>query len=159
MNVSSFDETLPHPPRPAPRTNMSRFALWAWSPIISFQVGLTAGYIFLVWFGVSSLIAAPPSITSTTPDGYAGFWALALMVGAAIAAFGSIDRRPFFEGVERVGSSLVSLTVGSYTAIVTWIAFGQGDISRIAGAAGFTALAVPLIIRTLWLWSQLRRNK
>ena len=158
MNIS-FDETAPKPTTRVPESNMSRFALWAWSPIISFQVGLTAGYVALVWFGVSSLIAAPPVFERTTPDGYSWIWAIALLLGAATAAFGSIDRRPFFENLERIGASAVSLTVGSYTAIVTWIAFGEGDASRVAGAAGFTALAVPLIIRTMWLWSQLFRNK
>jgi len=154
---NSFDNTMPHPPRPK-KNRISRFALWAWSPIISFQVGLTAGYVVLIWFGVSSLISAPPSFETTTPDGYSWFWAGLLILGAAVAALGSIDRSRYFENIERVGSSIVSLTVGSYTAIITWIAYGTGDVTRIAGAAGFTALAVPLIIRTMWLWSQLLRK-
>jgi len=134
------------------------FGLWAWSPIISFQVGLTAGYAALIYFGVAALYASPPSFENTSPDGWAWGWAIGLVVGAMIAVVGSISRNKKFEITETVGASLLTLTVGSYVGLLHWVAYAAGDADRVAGAAGFTALAVPIIVRTMWLWSQLLRK-
>lgn len=153
-------QTMPKPPRIPKREQrqLSRFEIWAWSPITSFQVGLTAGYIALIYFGISSLIASPPSFQDTSPEGYAWFWALGLFFGAIIASLGSVSRNKYFEWAETVGASILSLTVGSYALLVLVIAYGLGDTGRIAGGAGFTALAVPILIRTMWLFSQLLRK-
>lgn len=134
------------------------FGLWAWSPIISFQVGLTAGYGALIYFGIAALYASPPSFEDTSPDGYAYIWAIGLVLGAMIAVVGSVSRNKKFELTETVGASFLSLTVGSYVGLLHWIAYSLGDASRVAGAAGFTALAVPIIVRTMWLYSQLLRK-
>lgn len=155
-------QTMPKPPRIAPRKRarqLSRFEIWAWSPVISFQVGLTAGYFALIYFGVAAMFASPPSITMTTPDGYEGFWAAALAGGAALSALGSVAQRSkVFQRIETVGASLLSLTVGSYASIMTWLAYADGEYDRIAASAGFVALTIPIIIRTMWLYSQLLRK-
>jgi hypothetical protein len=158
MDVA-FDHTAPRPIKAArSRRRPTKFEIWAWSQVLSFQIGLTGLYIALVYFGIASTIATAPAIQQTSPDGYAYFWAIALAIGAAVAAVGSISRKKKFEIVELIGSGIVSITVGSYAAIVTTIAYVLGDSGRISGSAGFTALAVPLIIRTLWLASQSRRK-
>lgn len=158
---NSVFNTMPRPPRIDTRKKtrrLSRFEIWAWSPVISFQVGLTASYAALSYFGITSVIATPPSINATTPEEYGGFWAIALIVGAISAAVGSITRRKWFRRVETMGATLLSLTVGSYAAILTWLALGVGDSDKLAGSAGFTALAIPVIIRMMWLYSQLLRK-
>lgn len=137
----------------------TRFEVWAWSPIISFQVGLTAGYVALVYFGISGLISQPPSFDTTVPEWYVGYWAIALIVGAALSAFGSISRNKWFERLETVGSTLLTLTIGSYALIVLWLAYAVGDSDKVAGGAGFTALTVPILIRCMWLFSQLLRPR
>lgn len=137
---------------------LSRFEIWSWSPIISFQIGLTAGYIALIYFGVSALISTPPSIDVTTPDWYGGYWALALTIGAIAASFGSVSRSKWFQRIETAASAVLTLTVGSYAAIVLFIAYGLGDPDKIAAGAGFTALAIPIAVRSMWLFSQLLRK-
>jgi len=151
--------TMPKPRRiPTRRRQLTKFEIWAWSQVLSFQIGLTAGYIALVYFGIAAIFASVPTLRETSPDGYVFFWAAALAVGAAIAAVGSISRRKTFERIELVGSSVVSLAVGSYATILTFVAYGLGDVSRVSGSAGFVALAIPLLIRTMWLASQALRK-
>lgn len=140
------------------RRRLSRFEIWAWSPIVSFQVGLTGGYLALIYFGISGLIANPPAFTNFSPEGYGGFWAIFLILGAMIASLGSISRHKWFERMETIGASILSVTVGSYALLVLFIAYGVGDPTRIAGGAGFTALTIPILIRTMWLYSQLLRR-
>lgn len=147
----------PHLPVP-PRRKPTRFELWAWSPVISFQIGLTAGYAALVNFGITGLIASPPSLDLTTPGWYGGYWASALIVGAVLAAIGSIGRKKWWSRIETVGATLLTLTIGSYALIVQFVAYGLGDADKIAAGAGYTALAIPIIIRCMWLYSQLLRK-
>jgi hypothetical protein len=144
--------------RPVARRPRGRFAIWAWSQVRSFQVGLTGLYVALVYFGVMGVISAPPSIDSSTPGWYVGFWAAALIAGAGLAALGSVSRRRWFERAETAGSFLLSLTVGSYALILQWYAFAGGDWDKAAAGAGFTALTVPLLIRLMWLLSQSMRK-
>lgn len=125
---------------------------------MSLQVGLTAGYLAIIYFGIASMAATPPAIEDASPEGYAFFWALGLAVGGLIASIGSVSRHKLFERIETVGSSILSLTVGSYAALLTYFAYALGDSDRIAASAGFTALAIPILIRTLWLYSQLLRK-
>lgn len=165
-NMVLEDAAFPTRPRPLVGTRAgsalvrkpSRFEIWAWSHVLSFQVGLTASYVALINFGIAGTIASPPSIDLTTPSWYPGYWAVALIVGAVLAAFGSISRKRVFERIETVGASILTIAVGSYAAILTWVAYGAGDPDKIAGAAGFTALAVPIIIRCMWLFSQFLRK-
>jgi hypothetical protein len=152
-------------PTPAPlegrkRTSLSwkLFGLWAWSPIISFQVGLTVGYAAMVYFGVAALIAPPAAFKFTSPGLYALGWAVALTLGAVAAGFGSISRHRWFELAETAGASLLTLTIGSYASLLHWAAYAVGDPDRVAPAAAVTALAIPVIVRTMWLYSQLLRK-
>lgn len=154
-------QTMPRPPRilSRKRTNhLSRFAMWALNPILSFQVGLTAGYVSLIYFGISGFIASPPSISVTTPDWFVGYWATVLIVGAVLASFGSVSRIKIFERLETVGAGLLTLTIGSYALMILWLAYGTLDADRAAAGAGFVALTVPIFVRFMWLLSQLLRK-
>jgi len=159
LNIDTHFPTAPKPSsRSRQRRRPTRFEVWAWSPIKSFQVGLTTGYIALIFFGISSIIAAPASLGYTSPAGWTGFWSVALVIGAIVASVGSISRLKLFERAETVGATLISLTVGSYALLLLFLAYALGDTTKIATGAGFAALAVPVIVRTMWLYSQLLRR-
>lgn len=151
-------KTMPRPPRRASIRKPTRFQIWAWSPVLSFQVGLTASYLAAIYFGISSVIATAPAFQETAPHWYQFFWAVALVLGGCFGAVGSVSRHKAFERIELAGVSLVSLTCGSYAAVLLFIAYGLGDTTRISGAAGFVTLVVPFLVRTLWLSSQMFRK-
>ena len=165
MTTDSQFKTIPRPvhvetnPIPQPNTlTWKLFGVWAWSPVIAFQIGLTTFYLALVYFGISGMISSPPSFDTTVPEWFVGYWALALIVGGAVAAAGSVSRSTWFERAETLGSFLLTLTVGSYALIVLWLAYGTGDVDRVAGGAGFVALSVWPLTRFMWLVSQLLRK-
>lgn len=152
--------TMPKPPRIPRRTQrkLSKFEVWAWSPVISFQIGLTAAYLAMIYFGLSAAFAQVPAFRHTAPDGWTIYWAIALVLGGMLAALGSISRVKVFEVLELLGSLLITLTVGSYAAVVLFLAYGYGDVDRASSGAGFVALVVPILVRMLWLASQSLRK-
>lgn len=150
--------TMPKPPRVPRRRMPSRFEIWAWSPVLSFQIGLTAGYLAMIYFGVSAFIAEVPTFRETAPDGWSIYWAAALIFGGVFASFGSVSRARWFERLELVGATLITLTVGSYASVMLFLAYVTGDVGRASGGAGFIALTVPVLVRMLWLASQSLRK-
>lgn len=125
---------------------------------MSFQLGLTTKYIAMIYFGLSAAIASVPAFQDAAPKGYAIVWAVALVVGGVLGAFGSVSRAKWFERIELIGATLVTLTVGSYAATLLALAYGEGDAGRAAAGAGFIALTMPSLIRTMWLFSQSLRK-
>ena len=150
----AFD-TMERPPAVAirPRRQMTRFEIWAWSPVVSFQIGLTASDLGMVYFGVSSAIHQPSGFDNSAPEMWAGLWSLALILGGIVGGLGSVHRSKLFSRIELVGSSLVSLTVGSYAILVLYMTYILDDTSRGSMGAGLVALVVPVLVRTLWLLS------
>jgi hypothetical protein len=112
----------------------------------------------MIYFGVSALIASVPSFVIAAPDGWTIFWAIALTLGGAIGALGSVARLKIFERLELIGASLVTLTVGSYALILLFLAYFLGDAGRASSGAGMVALTAPILVRTLWLASQTLRK-
>jgi hypothetical protein len=161
INDMKAFKTMPKPPRVKQHIKHrvpTKFEIWAWSPVLSFQVGLTASYIALIYFGVSAFLAEVPAFRETAPDGWSIYWATALVIGSIFAAFGSISRMKWFQRAELLGATLISLTVGSYAAVTLFIAYVLGDEDRASGGAGFVALAVPTLVRMMWLASQSLRK-
>lgn len=159
----THDEDFPTVKRPARslswRTrDLTRFERWAWSPVLSFQVGLTAGYLAMIYFGISAMLATVPTIQEWSPEGWAFYWAIALVVGGVLGSIGSVHRTKLFERLELAGAGLVSMTVGSYALLLLFLAYGLGDFHRASGGSGFIALVVPVLVRTFWLASQTRRK-
>lgn len=150
--------TIERPPTSKPLRPRTRFEVWAWSPVQSFQIGLTLGYLGLMYFAVSAFIAGVPAFRITAPEDWSLFWSAALMIASPIAAIGSISRARAFENLERWGAGFVTLTVGSYTAVLMWIAYVIGDADRAPVAAGFFVLTVFFLVRFMWLMSQLLRK-
>lgn len=159
-DIKAF-KTMPKPPRVRQRIKRrmpTRFEVWAWSPVISFQVGLTATYVAMIYFGVSAFIAEVPAFRDTAPDGWSIYWATALVIGSIFASFGSISRMKWFERAELFGATLISLTVGSYAAVTLFLAYIVGDADRATSGAGFVVLAIPTLVRMMWLASQSLRK-
>lgn len=167
MNANTISDNLafdsmPKPPRVPKRKRgrgLSKFEIWAWSPVVSFQVGLTAGYLAMIYFGVSAFIAQIPAFRHTAPDGWSVYWAAALTIGSILASIGSVSRLKWFEMTELIGSILVTLTVGSYAAVLLFLAYAGQEADRAAGGAGFVVLTVPVLVRMLWLASQSLRKR
>lgn len=140
------------------RKRPTRFELWAWSPIMSFRLGLTTGYLAMIYFGVSALFASVPAFELTAPEGWSAWWAVALVLGAGLASVGSVSQIKLFERLELTGSAIITVSVGSYATLLLVIAYVLGDASRATVGAGFVALTAPVLVRTLWLFSQLLRK-
>lgn len=153
-------QTMPKPPRIPERAvrKLTRFERWAWSPVVSFQIGLTAGYLGMIFFGVSAFIANIPVFEETAPDGWSQYWGAALVTGGILGAIGSIDRHKVFEMVELFGAAATSLSVGTYALSLLFMAYTTGDNDRAAIAAAMVALTLPVLVRTLWLSSQSLRK-
>lgn len=153
-----LEDTVPGRIRRKVERVPSRFERWAWSPIIAFRIGLTAGYITTVYFGISAFFAGIPAFEFTAPEGWTPIWAAILILGGIVASFGSVADGPRFRRAELGGAVALFLTLGVYSAVLLILAYGVGDISRAAVGAGFVALAVPPGVRMLWLMSQLGRK-
>lgn len=138
-----------------PRTP-TRFEVWAFSPILAFRIGLTVAYVAMVYFGVSAFVAGIPAFTETAPHWWTPAWAAAVSVGGAIATIGSAHSSRMFEHFELAGTTILFVTLGTYSAVLHVLAYGDGDSSRVAVAAGFFALGAIPGIRMLWLMSRLR---
>lgn len=136
----------------------TRFEIWAWSPVISFQIGLTAGYIGMIYFGVTTLVTASPTFYQSAPAGWSLFWSLALILGGLIGGLGSVHRSRLFQRMELFGAAIVSLTVGSYAALILGLSHVLDELPSHAMGAGLVALVIPTVVRTLWLASQSLRK-
>ena len=152
--------TMPKPPRVAirPTRKLTRFERWAWSPVVSFQIGLTLSYLGLIFFGITSFIANVPVFQITAPEWWSQYWATALGVGGIMGFFGSIHRRKPYETLELFGSAISALALGSYALSLLFVAYGIGDINRATSATSMVVLTIPFLVRTLWLSSQSLRR-
>lgn len=156
--MSHFD-TMPRPApmRKHPR-NLTRFELWAWSPITAYRIGLTASYLAAIYFGVSAFIAGIPAFELTAPPGWTPIWSALVVLGAALAAIGSVSDMKVFSRLELAGSWTLFLTLAVYATVLLFLAYAHGDAGRAAVGAGFVVVGVPPGVRMLWLMSQLRRK-
>lgn len=150
-----IEDTIQRParPRPAPR-QPSRFERWAWSEIPAYRLGLTLGYGGTIYFGVSAFIAGVPAFDIAAPDGWTPIWAAVLVLGGTVGLFGSIADSRRFRAVELGGAIALAATLTTYAGTILAIAYGSGDVGRATAGAGFVGLAVPPVIRMLWLISK-----
>lgn len=137
----------------------TRFERWAWSPISAYRVGLSVGYVAMVYFGIQAFLAGVPAFVIAAPLWWTPIWAGILVLGGIVAAVGSVGSSRLFEIVETVGASALFITLATYAITLLVLAYGAGDINRAAVGAGFAALGVQPFVRLLWLMSQLGRKK
>lgn len=137
---------------------LTRFELWAWSPILAFRFGLALGYLAMIYFGVSAFIAGIPAFELTAPTGWTPIWATVVTIGAMLGAIGSISDRHIFRRLELAGAWSLFITVGIYAVVLLLLAYGAGDAGRAAVGAVLVAVGVAPAVRMVWLMSQLGRK-
>jgi len=176
-----LNETLPRPhltgharaPRRVVRALSARkvghrpkWRVWLTTQIAAYRLGLVLGYLALIWFAATAIIAGIPVFRITAPESWTPLWAGALAVGGFIAAIGSLrageDRAlritRVFNNIELIGAILVTITLMAYAGSLLWVAFVEGSISRQSVGSGFTALLVPNLVRMVYLLVQLGKK-
>lgn len=135
----------------------SRFAQWAWSPIILLRVALMAAYLISVYSSVWAFIAGIPVFRLTTPEGYTSFWAILLGTSAVLSAIGSITDR--WQQLEKWASLALSALWLTYVGAMNGIGFGTGDADRqFLAAASLTLLVLP-VARFVYLAAQTGKKR
>lgn len=130
----------------------SRFAVWAWSPIIVLRVALVSTYLAYVYASAIAFISGVPTFTLTTPAGWTPIWAFLLGTSAVIAAIGSITDR--WSGVEKWATLVLSAMALSYVIGINLVGFVEGDPGRqFAGAMSIIAAILP-VTRFVYLAAQ-----
>lgn len=163
--MSNIDKAFPtrvrkttvKPAMKEPR-QLTRFELWAWSPITAFRLGLTATYLATIYFGISALIAGIPAFNLTAPNGWTPIWASLVTLGAMVGAIGSISDRHLFRRLELGGAWTLFVTIGIYAVVLLLLAYGAGDPNRAAVGAVLVVCGVTPAVRMVWLMSQLGRK-
>jgi hypothetical protein len=164
MVSKEVDAAFPTRQRPA-RNNLkqprrpTRFERWAWSPITAFRIGLTLGYIWLVYLGISAYIAGSPTFNLTAPNGWTPIWAVVVSASAGAAAIGSVSaNNKIFHRIELAGSWGLTITLGVYAVCILILAYAAGDTSKVTAAAAYVGIFIPPALRMLWLMAQLGRK-
>lgn len=130
----------------------SRWAAWAWSPVIMLRVALVITYLLYVYAAAIAGSAGVPVLTMTAPDWYTGWWANLLAVTSLAAAVGSVaDRLQWLEKWATLGLSALLL---AYIGGLNAVGFVEGDINRqFIGAIALIAGVLP-ITRFVYLAAQ-----
>jgi hypothetical protein len=162
-----LEQTIPRPRRlPRPKMSLRKpFFMsirdWSVSQVSAYRVGLVAGYVAMIYFGASALVAGIPVFSITTPDPlmWTRGWAIAVILGGLVAGIGAIraGAEPatrevkIFNGIELAGSITLFIALGSYSAMLLILGYGYGDATRASIGAGFFALGIHPAVRMLWL--------
>jgi hypothetical protein len=135
----------------------SKFAVWAWSPVIVLRIALLAAYLVSVYASVWAFVAGVPVFTLTTPQGYTAVWAVLLGGSAVVSAVGSITDR--WQQVEKWASLVLSALWLAYVGGLTGVGFAEGDPDRqFIAAASITLLVLP-VARFVYLAAQSGKRK
>jgi uncharacterized membrane protein YjjB (DUF3815 family) len=138
----------------APR---SRWAIWAWSPVIVLRIALVGVYLGYVYASVIAFIAGVPIFRLTAPQGYTSIWAVLLGVSAVLSAIGSITDR--WQQLEKWASLGLSSMMAAYVGGLNGVGFAEGDLNRqFAGAVAAIAFILPAV-RFVYLAAQTGKRR
>jgi len=130
----------------------SKWAIWAWSPVIVLRVALVGVYISYIYASVIAFIAGVPVFRLTAPEGYTAVWAVFLGVSATLSAIGSISDR--WQQLEKWSSLGLASMMGAYVGGLNGVGFVEGDLDRqFIGAIAFIAFILPAV-RFVYLAAQ-----
>jgi hypothetical protein len=130
----------------------SRFAVWAWGPVIVLRVALVAIYLGYVYASVIAFISGVPIIDLTTPHGYRPIWAVLLGAAAVVSAVGSLTDR--WQRVELWATLGLSALLLPYIGGLTIVGFIEHDLDRqFIGVIAFIAAIMPMV-RFVYLAAQ-----
>lgn len=132
-----------------PRT---RFAVWAWSPVIVLRVSLVIVYLFWVYASVIAFVVGIPVFDLTTPHGYTPIWAVFLGGSAVASAIGSLSDA--WQRVERWATLVLSATLLGYVGALNLTAWAEGDLTRQFGAVVAIIASVLPVTRFIYLAAQ-----
>ena len=136
---------------------LSRFHLWAWSPIIVLRVALVVTYLLYIYSGVVAIVFGIPVFALTAVDGYAPLWGVLMCVAAVVSAVGALTDR--WQVWERWASLALSSLMLTYAAALNVIAWFEHDSTRMfVGAVAVIALVLP-ICRFSFLAAQAGKKK
>jgi len=120
----------------------SRFAIWAWSPIIVLRVALVITYLLYVYASVIAFIAGVPLFSLTTFPGFTTAWAVLMGTSAVISAIGATTDR--WQKLEKWASLVLFSTMLAYVIGMNLVGFVEGDLGRqFAGAVAVVAMVLP----------------
>lgn len=135
----------------------SRWAIWAWSPVIVLRIALVGVYLGFVYASVIAFIAGVPVFRLTAPEGYTSAWALLLGTAAVLSAIGSVSDR--WQQLEKWASLVLSAMMLAYVGGLNGVGFVEGDLDRqFVGAIAFIAFILPAV-RFVYLAAQSGKRK
>lgn len=130
----------------------SKWAVWAWSPVIVLRVALVGVYIGYIYASVIAFIAGVPVFRLTAPEGYTSIWAVFLGASSILAAIGSVTDR--WQQLEKWASLGLASMMGAYVGGLNGVGFVEGDLDRqFIGAIAFIAFILPAV-RFVYLAAQ-----
>ena len=130
----------------------SRFAIWAWSPVIVLRIALFLVYAGFVFAATAAFASGIPVFDLTTPNGYTPVWAVALGVSAIVSAVGATTDR--WQTLERWASLVLTAMMVTYTGALFGVGFAEGDPTRQFVAAVSTIALVLPATRFVYLAAQ-----
>lgn len=135
----------------------SRWAVWAWSPVIVLRIALVGVYLGFVYASVIAFIAGVPVFRLTAPEGYTSVWAILLGTSAVLSAVGSVTDR--WQQLEKWASLVLSAMMLAYMGGLNGVGFVEGDLDRqFVGAIAFIAFILPAV-RFVYLAAQSGKRK
>lgn len=130
----------------------SKFATWAWSPVIVLRVGLVLIYIGYIYASVIAFIAGVPIFDLTTPAGYTPIWAILVGASAVVSAIGSITDR--WQKIEKWATLALSAMLFAYIGGLNIVGFIEHDLNRqFIGVIAIIAAIMP-VVRFVYLAAQ-----
>lgn len=135
----------------------SRWAVWAWSPVIVLRIALVGVYLGFVYASVIAFIAGVPVFMLTAPEGYTSVWAILLGTSAVLSVVGSVTDR--WQQLEKWASLVLSAMMLAYVGGLNGVGFVEGDLDRqFVGAIAFIAFILPAV-RFVYLAAQSGKRK
>jgi|GEM_PF-2947201 len=150
---------ITRPRMPLHRSAARSLKEWASSQVSAYRIGLVLGYVAMIYFGTSALVAGIPAFQIAAPEWWTPVWAWTVMLGGLVAGIGAIraGAEPItrevriFNWIELFGAIALFLTIGGYAVMLLILGYVYGDEARASVGSGFFALSVHPAVRVFWL--------
>lgn len=130
----------------------TKFAMWAWSPVIVLRVSLVATYLGYVYAAIIAFMVGVPVFDLTTPPGWTPVWAVLLGISAMLSAVGSVTDR--WQRLERWATLVLSALLLAYVGGLNIVGYIERDLDRLfVGAVAGVAAILP-VARFVYLAAQ-----
>lgn len=157
------DNNFPSIPRPGGfhfRRNrpLSRFEVWAWSPIIVLRIALVIIYVLYGYASIVAFIAGIPLFDNVVDvTNFTSIWALLMGPAAVVAAIASTTHR--WETMEKWAALVLTALQSGYVIGMNTAGFILGDLDRqYVAAVALIAIVLPAT-RFVYLAAQSGKGK